>query len=87
MKANNQAMLCFVFLLVASWHEARSNTPEPTVLLNAAKVLQHPEFQRLTGKWIVRSVKRDGEPNQAQVGQQVGDIITINPNGGLPYVT
>ena len=35
----------------------------------------------LEGKWIVRFVKRDGQPNAAQIGQQMGDIITIKKDG------
>ena len=38
-------------------------------------------FVKLKGKWIVRSVQRDGKPNAAQIGQKIGDIITIRKNG------
>lgn len=33
--------------------------------------------QRLIDKWIVRSVKLDGKPTAAQIGQKVGDVINI----------
>lgn len=35
----------------------------------------------LQGKWIVRFVKRDGKPNAAQIGQEIGDIITVKKDG------
>lgn len=35
----------------------------------------------LKGKWIVRFVKRDGKPNAAQIGQKIGDIITMKKDG------
>ena len=38
-------------------------------------------FGKLKGKWIVRSVQRDGKPNAAQIGQKTGDIITIAKRG------
>ena len=36
------------------------------------------EEQQLLDKWIVRSVKLDGKPTAAQIGQKVGDVITIS---------
>ena len=36
---------------------------------------------KLHGKWIVRSVQRDGKPTVAQMGRKVGDIITIKKAG------
>jgi len=35
------------------------------------------EEERLLDKWIVRSVRLDGRPSPAQIGQKVGDIISI----------
>ena len=35
------------------------------------------EEQKLLDKWIVRSVKLDGKPTAAQIGQKVGDVIAI----------
>lgn len=40
----------------------------------------------LLGKWIVRSVQKDGKPTQAQVGRKVGDIIDIKVGvGGIGF--
>jgi hypothetical protein len=39
------------------------------------------DLGELQGKWIVRFVKRDGTPNAAQIGQQLGDIITVKKDG------
>ena len=36
---------------------------------------------QLLGKWIVRSVQRDGKPTAAQIGREVGDIITFKKDG------
>lgn len=36
-----------------------------------------PDFEKLMGKWIVRSVDSDGELTPAQIGQKEGDIISI----------
>lgn len=44
-------------------------------------VAESGDKARLQGKWIVRFVKRDGKPNAAQIGQQLGDIITIKNDG------
>lgn len=33
----------------------------------------------LEGKWIVRSVKKDGEFSKAKIGQQINDVISIYP--------
>jgi hypothetical protein len=38
---------------------------------------ESPDYAALDGKWIVRFVKRDGKPNAAQIGQNIGDVITI----------
>ena len=40
-----------------------------------------PIYSKLQRKWIVRNVERDGKPNAAQIGQKVGDIITIKQDG------
>jgi hypothetical protein len=40
-----------------------------------------PAQEALKGQWIVRFVKRDGLPNAAQIGQQIGDIISIEQDG------
>lgn len=40
-----------------------------------------PDVSRLTGKWRVASVEVDGEYGPAQIGQQVGDIISIGIKG------
>lgn len=45
----------------------------------AAKVT--PAYKTLMRKWIVRSVRRDGKPNAAQIGQKVGDVITVKRDG------
>lgn len=39
------------------------------------------ENQRLMDKWIVRTVQLDGKPTPAQIGQKVGDIISIERKG------
>jgi len=42
--------------------------------------------RQLLGKWIVRSVQRDGEPNKAQAGREVGDVIEIKEGvGGIGF--
>ena len=39
------------------------------------------DLKKLLGKWIVRFVERNGSPNAGQIGQQVGDVITIKRDG------
>ncbi len=36
---------------------------------------------QLHGKWIVRAVKVDGKATPAQIGREVGDVITIKKHG------
>ena len=43
--------------------------------------------QKLLDKWIVRSVTLDGKPTPAQIGQQVGDIITVQRKDHITVVT
>lgn len=46
-----------------------------------AEAATDPARKALQGKWIVRHVERDGDPNAAQIGQKVGDVITIELDG------
>ena len=43
--------------------------------------ISDPDLSRLTDKWKVLSVEVDGEHGPAQIGQQVGDIISIGVKG------
>ena len=58
-------------------------------LLIAAEKVDRPssatDRKALLDKWIVRHVEQDGSLIPAQVGRQVGDIITIKegPAGGI----
>ena len=61
-------------------------------LLNAKQTrsvgANSPMHEKLQRQWIVRSVRRDGAPNAAQIGQQVGDVITIKKDdllGGIAF--
>ena len=47
-----------------------------------AGVIQERAKSPLLGKWIVRSVERDGKPTLAQIGREVGDIISIKEGDG-----
>ena len=40
----------------------------------------------LDGKWIVLDVEKDGEFSKAQIGQEYGDVISIEPgkDPGMP---
>jgi hypothetical protein len=42
-----------------------------------AKTSKGIDEERLLDKWIVRTVRIDGKPTPAQIGQKMGDIITI----------
>jgi hypothetical protein len=52
-------------------------TPPLTAADRGGKTAAAAEEVRLLDKWIVRSVRVDGKPTPAQIGQKVGDIITI----------
>ena len=71
----NRRLQAFLFLLVP--------------LLMAAEKAEHPsstaDRKALLDKWIVRHVEQDGALIPAQVGQQVGDVITFKegPAGGI----
>ena len=41
------------------------------------------DFGKLMGRWIVREVIRNGEPIQAQIGQEPGDVITLDAGAGV----
>jgi len=47
----------------------KASPDEKKQVAEAAKKLQR--------KWIVLQVQRDGKPNAAQIGQKLGDVITI----------
>ena len=50
----------------------------PLIAADGGKKTKIPvEEQKLLDKWIVRSVKLDGKPTAAQIGQKIGDVITI----------
>ena len=56
---------------------AASPTSKPTNV-NADRI----DERLIANKWEVTSVKRDGKPQHGQVGQEVGDVITIMMHGG-----
>ena len=38
------------------------------------------DLANIKGKWQVYSVQRDGKPQHGEVGQEVGDVITVELN-------
>jgi hypothetical protein len=59
----------------------------PQVAGAAGKSRNSDDRQRLLDKWIVRSVHVDGKPTAAQIGQKVGDIITIKFKGDAFFLS
>lgn len=65
--------LAFALLLCAA-------SPQ-TAAIGAGGKSPAVQEQRLFDKWIVRSVRIDGKPTPAQIGQKVGDIISVERKG------
>ena len=79
-------VLCITPLLVgADVFEENAVTVDQTPLLVSGDVFEENsttgDQAPLLGKSIVRSVQRDGIPTPAQIGREVGDIITIKKAG------
>jgi hypothetical protein len=64
--------LCALVLCVTPFLVAADKVEEKAAAGNRAQLL---------GKWIVRSVQRDGKPTPAQIGREVGDVITFKKTG------
>jgi hypothetical protein len=72
---------------LASAQQVPQQVPVP-IRINTAPSKQQPankdegpDHEALKDKWIVRFITRDGKPNAAQIGQKIGDIITIKKDG------
>ena len=54
----------------------------PISLIGAEKqdTRSKDDLAKIKGKWEVVAVKRDGKPQHGQVGQAVGDVITVELN-------
>gem|GEM_PF-5843320 len=87
------SILSLAALLTIAWQQVESPATQATSIRLAGRIngptakleMDRLEFASMAGKWRVTSVERDGPPNQTQLGQRVGDVITLNWNGGRPY--
>lgn len=77
-------ILCLILLASPALAQAPRTLNYKDSLKKAAarapKNAKAPEAP-LLGKWIVRAIQRDGVASGAQIGQKVGDVITIRKDG------
>lgn len=81
---NVMAARCFLFLffLVATPDLFAQDPPSPADTGSLADAIHSAAAQaELKGRWVVRSVSIDGKPGSAQVGQEIGDVITMGLEG------
>ncbi len=81
---------CCILFAEATAHASFGQEPEKVV--NERSMLEvnladDPDYGKLMGKWIVRSVTSDGDLTPAQIGQKDGDIISIVPRNDRTFFT
>ena len=74
--------IALVLLHLFSRGHGHASDPADTPPDNkGASKVDEGEGARLARKWIVRSVTIDGKATPAQIGREVGDVITIKKQG------